>query len=106
MCYVNVDFGGFVYVGYWFGEFFWGQGFVIEVVYVLVDYVFMYIEIEELQGLCCVINLVFWWVLVKFGFQFCDQFMIWFVGVGGFVLIEWYMLEWVVWKFLKGWGQE
>lgn len=58
-----------VELGYWLGEFFWGQGIIFEVIGLIVKYVFEDLQYSWVYVNVFYINFVFWWVLEKVGFE-------------------------------------
>ncbi len=103
--YAELEPGEPVSVGYWLGEPFWGQGLATEAVHSLIDHAFTYGSMRELTGACRVTNPASRRVLVKSGFQYRDQSMIFSAGARGTVPIERYTLERAVWMSLKRWGR-
>lgn len=100
---VEPDGEGSVEIGYWLGRPFWGQGLMTEAAQAMIDAVFLYTDVKEINASIRVLNSASRTVLERCGFQQAGGSMCIRPAWGDSVPSDCYRLTRGVWTRLKGW---
>ncbi len=95
--------GGRCSLGYWLGEPSWGAGYATEAAHGIIDAIFSFTEIAEIEASARVINPASRRVLEKCGFQFVTSQMMELPELKGGVPVDTFMLPRSTWASLKDW---
>jgi RimJ/RimL family protein N-acetyltransferase len=90
-------------LGYWLDPAHWGKGFVTEAAHGLIDTIFSYTDMEEVEASARVINPSSRRVLEKCGFQFITSQMMDLPELKGGVHVDTFLLRRSTWESLKDW---
>jgi RimJ/RimL family protein N-acetyltransferase len=90
-------------LGYWLGEGHWGQGYATEAAHGLIDAVFSFTEMQEIEASARVINPASRRILEKCGFQFVTSQMMELPQLRGAVPVDTFVLSRSIWESLKDW---
>jgi RimJ/RimL family protein N-acetyltransferase len=90
-------------LGYWLDPAHWGKGFATEAAHGLIDAVFSYSDMQEIEASARVINPASRRVLEKCGFQFVTSQMLELPELKGGVPVDTFVLPRSTWESLKGW---
>jgi RimJ/RimL family protein N-acetyltransferase len=90
-------------LGYWLDPSQWGKGFATEAAHGLIDTIFSYTEMEEIEASARVINPSSRRVLEKCGFQFLTSQMMELPELKGGVPVDTFVLQRSTWESLKDW---
>jgi RimJ/RimL family protein N-acetyltransferase len=91
--------------GYWLGSPYWGQGFATEAAHALIDAIFSYTDVTELESSIRVINPASRRVAEKCGFQFVGSDMWDAPALKSRVAVDKFLLSRSTWASLKGWRE-
>jgi RimJ/RimL family protein N-acetyltransferase len=91
--------------GYWLGAPYWGQGFATEAAHALIDALFSYTDVTELESSIRVINPSSRRVAEKCGFQFIGSDMWDAPALKSRVAVDKFLLTRSTWVSLKGWRE-
>ena len=92
-------------LGYWLGKPYWGEGFATEAAHGLIDAIFSYTDMQEIEAAARVINPVSRRVIEKCGFQFTGSSMKELPALKGAVPVDTFCLSRSTWASLKGWRE-
>jgi RimJ/RimL family protein N-acetyltransferase len=92
-------------LGYWLGEPHWGEGFATEAAQALIDAIFSYTDMQEIESSTRVINPASRRVIEKCGFQFTGSDMMELPALRGPVPVDRFFLARSTWASLKGWRE-
>ena len=92
-------------IGYWLGEPHWGEGFATEAAHGLIDAVFSFTDIQEIEARARVINPASRGVIEKCGFKFIGSDMADLKSLRGAVPVDRFLLTRPIWTSLKGWRE-
>jgi RimJ/RimL family protein N-acetyltransferase len=92
-------------LGYWLGRPHWGEGFATEAAHGLIDAVFSYTDMQQIEASTRVINPVSRRVIEKCGFQFMGSSMMELPALKGAVPVDTFCLPRSTWASLKGWRE-
>jgi RimJ/RimL family protein N-acetyltransferase len=92
-------------LGYWLGEAHWGKGYATEAAQGVIDAVFSFTTIEEIEASARVINPNSRRVLEKCGFQFVTSQMMELPELRGGVPVDTFVLPRSTWASLKAWRE-
>lgn len=90
-------------LGYWLDPALWGKGYATEAAQSLIDAVFSYTDMEEIEASARVINPASRRVLEKCGFRFVTSQMMELPELKGGVAVDSFMLSRSTWQSLKDW---
>jgi RimJ/RimL family protein N-acetyltransferase len=90
-------------LGYWLDPAHWGKGFATEATHGLIDAIFSYSDLEEIEASARVINPSSRRVLEKCGFQFLTSQMMDLPELKGGVPVDTFVLKRSTWESLKDW---
>jgi RimJ/RimL family protein N-acetyltransferase len=90
-------------LGYWLGEAYWGNGIATEAAHALIDAIFSFTDMREIEASARVINPASRRVLEKCGFQFVSSQMMELPELKGGVPVDTFVLPRSTWESLKGW---
>jgi RimJ/RimL family protein N-acetyltransferase len=90
-------------LGYWLDPAHWGKGLATEAAHGLIDAVFSYSDLEEIEASARVINPSSRRVLEKCGFQFLTSQMMDLPELKGGVPVDTFVLRRSTWESLKDW---
>jgi RimJ/RimL family protein N-acetyltransferase len=90
-------------LGYWLGREHWGEGFATEAAQGVIDAIFTYSSMREIEAAARVINPASRQVLEKCGFQYAGSDMMQLPHLAGPVPVERFRLSRPIWSCLKGW---
>ena len=91
--------------GYWLGKPYWGQGYATEAAHGLIDTIFAYTDVTELESSIRVINPASRRVAEKCGFQFIGSDMWDAPALKSRVAVDRFLLSRSTWASLKGWRE-
>jgi RimJ/RimL family protein N-acetyltransferase len=91
--------------GYWLGKPYWGQGYATEAAHGLIDAIFAYTDVTELESSIRVINPASRRVAEKCGFQFIGSDMWDAPALKSRVAVDRFLLSRSTWTSLKGWRE-
>jgi RimJ/RimL family protein N-acetyltransferase len=92
-------------LGYWLGEPHWGQGLATEAAHGMIDAIFSYTDMQEIEASTRVINPASRRVIEKCGFQFAGSDMMELPALRGPVPVDRFFLSRSIWMSLKGWRE-
>jgi RimJ/RimL family protein N-acetyltransferase len=92
-------------LGYWLGRPSWGKGIATEAAHGLIDAIFSYTDIQEIEASARVINPVSRRVIEKCGFQFMGSSMMELPALKGAVPVDTFCLPRSTWASLKSWRE-
>jgi RimJ/RimL family protein N-acetyltransferase len=90
-------------LGYWLGRPHWGQGFATETAQAVIDAIFTFSSMKEIEASARVINPASRQVLEKCGFQYSGSDMMQLPQLAGRVPVDTFRLSRPIWASLKGW---
>jgi RimJ/RimL family protein N-acetyltransferase len=90
-------------LGYWLGEAHWGKGYATEAAHGLIDAIFSFTDMQEIEASTRVINPASRRVLEKCGFQFMTSQMMDLPELRGGVPVDTFVLSRSNWQSLKDW---
>jgi RimJ/RimL family protein N-acetyltransferase len=91
--------------GYWLGTPHWGEGFATEAAHALIDAIFSYTDVLELESSVRVINPASRRVVEKCGFQFTGSDMWDAPALKSRVAVDKFLLPRSTWASLKSWRE-
>jgi RimJ/RimL family protein N-acetyltransferase len=90
-------------LGYWLGETHWGHGYATEAAHGLIDAIFAFTDMVEIEASARVINPASRRILEKCGFQFITSQMMELPELKGGVPVDTFVLSRSNWASLKDW---
>ena len=92
-------------LGYWLGQPYWGEGYATEAAHGLIDAIFSFTDIGEIQASTRVVNPASRRILEKCGFQFVGSEMMELPELRGAVSVDTFVLNRSNWASLKAWRE-
>jgi RimJ/RimL family protein N-acetyltransferase len=90
-------------LGYWLGQPHWGKGYATEAAHGIIDAIFSFTQMQEIEASARVINPASRRILEKCGFQFITSQMMELPELKGGVPVDTFVLPRSTWASLKGW---
>jgi RimJ/RimL family protein N-acetyltransferase len=90
-------------LGYWLGEAHWGKGYATEAAHGMIDAIFSFTDMQEIEASARVINPASRRILQKCGFQFETSQMMELPEMKGGVPVDTFVLPRSTWASLKDW---